>query len=299
MPLVRGALAWLHRNRRYGTLPPGITADVKGHGETYKAIGEVGLVCRMVLLAGAALPAEQARARRLLDFCWAQLGYGDLLFERQLRHTLVTDPVEIYAHLAAAGYRHQKLEELAAHCHRLRGVQAVEQYPNRRLAVANALRRLRLPSSQDWNALTDRTWLGHTPEPWTLDWDAAYCLTHTVYHLADWGCRPDGIPPHLVDYLHRWLPVWLDVWTETRHWDLVGELVAVDACLPEPHYPLAAWRALAAAQHATGYVPCEGTPEPQDEPQDEAKVFRRHRHTTCVTAMAGALALRRASDAGP
>ncbi|MFG2004011.1 DUF6895 family protein [Spirillospora sp. NPDC048911] len=293
LPLTRGAFGWLHRNRQLAALPSDITGDLKGHSKTYKVIGELSLTCHIMTLAGAVLPSEQARAQQLLDFCWEQLGHGDLLYERQLRHTLVTDPVELYAHLAPLGYRHSKLEKLAAHCHRLQGVHAVEQYPNRRLAVANALRVLQLPTPHDWNTLTRRTWLGHTPEPWTLDWDAAYCLTHTVYHLTDWGSRPQHIPPHLADYLHRWLPVWLDAWTETRHWDLVAELLLVDACLPEPRCPLAAWQALADSRHTTGYLPCEGNPEPQDE----AEAFGRYQHTTCVTASAGALALRRAHDA--
>ncbi|MFV2175769.1 DUF6895 family protein [Actinomadura sp. LOL_011] len=177
------------------------------------------------------------------------------------------------------------------------GDAAAKWPPNRRLAVANALRVLGLPSAHDWDALTARTWLGCTPDPWTLDWFTAYCVTHTVYHLTDWGSRPQGLPPHLVDYLHRWLPVWLEVWTEIRDWDLVSEFLLVDACLPEPRHPLAAWRALADAQHTTGYVPRTGEPGPRDQPQDQAGIFHHHQHTTCVAAMAGALSLHRADPA--
>jgi hypothetical protein len=289
LSLTRAAFGWLHANHRRGAFPQGTTGDFDDPNSLYKSLGETALGAYLVTRAGDVLPGEQPAARELLDFCWAQLSAGDLLYERQVLHQLMTDPLETYAHLAAAGYRHQPLEELFAHLTRLRGWQAIEQVPNRCLAVANACRVAGLPAPDGWEALAERTWLGRMPEPWMIDWDTAYCLTHTVFHLTDWSLAPQGVPPQLTGYLQRWLPTWLDVWAETQEWDLLAELLLVDACLPEPQYPLAAWQALAAAQRSDGHVPAKG--DPALETDDE--IFRRHQHPTTVAVYAGAAALRR------
>ncbi|MFC4857334.1 DUF6895 family protein [Actinophytocola glycyrrhizae] len=71
----------------------------------------------------------------------------------------------------------------------------------------------------------------------------------------DWGRHPDHLPAELADYLSLWLPVWIDEWATHRHWDLLGELLVVDACLPEPALDDAVWRYFAAAQTQEGAMP--------------------------------------------
>ncbi|MFC4009920.1 DUF6895 family protein [Nonomuraea purpurea] len=43
---------------------------------------------------------------------------------------------------------------------------------------------------EDMEKVTERTWLGRSPEPWLLDRFHAYALTHTVFHLTNWGLEP-------------------------------------------------------------------------------------------------------------
>ncbi|RLU85854.1 hypothetical protein CTZ27_26145 [Streptomyces griseocarneus] len=285
------ALSWLHAHRALGALPPGTTAEIADPDGVYKPLGETTLAASVILRDGVAGPGQLVAAQSLMDFTWEQLRRGDMLYERQLRHTLMTDPLEMYAPFARCGYRHTDLDRLLAHRARLRSVDGVELLPNRRLAVANAARVAGLDQDVDWAALTRATWLGATPEPWAINWITAYALTHTVFHLTDWGARPRGLPAALAEYVRTWLPVWIDIWREVEQWDLVTELMIVGASLDEPYCAPGDWEAIAALQHEDGFVPCDGDPV-SDDPQQR---FKDHQHTVVVTAVAGSVALARAA----
>ncbi|MFD7702155.1 DUF6895 family protein [Streptomyces caelestis] len=284
------ALDWLGRFHTLATFPAGTTAELADPDSTYKPLGETALVASLVLREGVAGPRQAHTARKLLDFAWDQFRKGDLLYERQLRHPLMTDPLEIYAHFARTGYRHTDLEQLLTQLHSLRSTHAAELLPNRRLAVANAARITGLIDHEDWLALSSTTWLGATPEPWAIDWMTAYAVTHTVFHLTDWGARPGGLPAPLQAYLRTWLPVWVEVWREVAQWDLVGELLFVDACLDEPVCGAGPWEELAEVQHPDGLLPRDADPVPEGP----IEAFTEHHHPTAVAVMAGTIALSRA-----
>ncbi|MEE1941363.1 hypothetical protein V1L54_18445 [Streptomyces sp. TRM 70361] len=287
------ALGWLRRHCELGTLPPGTTAELAHPDSIYKPLGETALAGSLVLRAERADPQDRRTARELLDFAWWELRGGDMLYERQLRYLMMTDPLELYTHFVRAGYRHRRLDALLEHLYGVVTPYAVEQVPNRRLAIANAARLMGLDRAAgreiDWRLLTDATWLGNTPEPWAVDWMTAYSMTHTVFHLTDWGARPGDLPPRLEEYLQLWLPVWLEVWREVEEWDLFAELLIVGACLREPYLDPAAWAGLAAVQHEDGLVPRDG----KAVDGDDAQRFRDHHHPTVVAAVAGTLALAR------
>ncbi|WTW99214.1 hypothetical protein OG216_40330 [Streptomycetaceae bacterium NBC_01309] len=291
------ALHWLHTRYRagQGDLPPDATVDFADPDSAYKPLGEAALAASLVLRDGVAGVRDLAAARDLMDLCWRQLHDGDLLYERQLRHMLLTDPVETYAHFARAGYRHRPLHDLLDSLTRLRAPNAVELLPNRRLAVANARRVVGLADRPDWPALAAATWLGAVPEPWAVDWSTGYSVTHTVFHLTDWGARPEGLPAAVRDYLRDWLPVWVDVWSEVGQWDLVGELLIVDACVGAPVCGPSAWERLAAVQHPDGLTPRDTDPV-EDDP---AEAFRDHEHTAVVAVIAGTAILSRLLGASP
>ncbi|MFF1695774.1 DUF6895 family protein [Streptomyces sp. NPDC058257] len=287
------ALAWLHTQRELGALPADSTADLGEPDSVYKPLAESALAASLVLRESVSGSTELRFARELMDFCWRQLGDGDMLYERQLRYSMMTDPLETYAPFARGGLRHEPLENLLAHTGALRSVRAVEILPNRRLAVANAARVVGLDQdgrSYDWPTLTRATWLGATPEPWLIDWMTGYCLTHTVFHLTDWGARPSGLTEELTAYVATWLPVWIDIWAEIEQWDLVAELMIVGCCLTEPYCTASDWERLARVQHTDGLMPRDGDPV-ADDPE---RRFADHQHTTVVAAVAGTLAVSRA-----
>ncbi|WP_069887305.1 DUF6895 family protein [Streptomyces luteocolor] len=286
------ALTWLHTHRDLGALPADTTAELADPDSVYKPLGESALAASLVLRESVAGSAELRVARELMGFCWRQLGDGDMLYERLLRYSMMTDPLETYAPFARGGLRHARLEQLLAHTSALRSVRGAEVLPNRRLAVANAARVVGLDRegrAYDWAALGAATWLGATPEPWLIDWMTGYCVTHTVFHLTDWGARPAGLPAGLADYVSAWLPVWIDIWAEVEQWDLVAELMIVGCCLPEPYCEAADWERLARAQHPDGLMPRDGEPVP-DDPE---RRFTDHHHTAVVAAIAGTLAVSR------
>lgn len=286
------SLAWLHAHRRLGELPPGTTADLGDPDSIYKPLGETALAASLVLREAAAGGTELRLARALLDHCWEQLGGGTLLYERKLRYPMMSDPLETYVHFHRSGYRHEALERLLAHTTTLRSTRAAEVVPNRRLAVANAARVAGLdPNGEvyDWDTLARATWVGALPEPWMADWMSGYYLTHTVFHLTDWGGKPDGLPPDIAEHIARWLPVWIDIWSEIEQWDLMTELMIVGCCLPEPYCAPEDWELLARVQHPDGLVPRDGDPV-GDDPGER---FREHHHTSVVAAVAGTLAVSR------
>ncbi|SFN69682.1 hypothetical protein SAMN05421805_106114 [Saccharopolyspora antimicrobica] len=80
---------------------------------------------------------------------------------------------------------------------------------------------------------------------------------------------------------------------ERRQWDLLGELLATDACLPRPALDSANWGPLAAAQAPDGALPAVG-----DMPTGDAgEVFELVYHPTLVAAFATTLATSRAFTA--
>ncbi|GAA2132593.1 DUF6895 family protein [Streptomyces synnematoformans] len=283
------ALGWLNRNRGQLTFAGDTTAELAEPDSVYKPLGELALAASLVLRDDPFHAADRRAARDLLDFAWDQLRGGDLLYERQLRFPAMTDPLETYVHFHRAGHRHEPLQALLAHLTGLASYREYEHVPNRRMAVANATRVIGIDDRADWPARTAATWLGATPEPWTMDWMTAYHVTHTVFHLTDWGAEPRGLPPHVRDYLATWLPVWTDVWLEIEEWDLVAELLLVDACLPEPAHDPAAWRRLAAAQHEDGLLPRDG----RTGTEDPAVRFYNHYHTAVAAVTAATAALSR------
>lgn len=290
--VAAGALGWLHANREQGGFEDDATADLNDPEGAYKPLCELGLASSLVLREGVAGTAEQRAARELADFSWKQLRDGDLLYERQLRYALLTDPLETYVHHARSGLRHPALERTLEQCSAEDSM--TEVLPNRRLAVANAHRVLGMRRDDDFPAMLRQTWLGRAPQPWSLDWYTAYYMTHTVFHVTDWAAMPGELPPDVVEYLENWLPVWADVWAEAGQWDLLGELLIVGACLPEPRCDQGEWELFAKAQHPDGLLPRD-TETVVDDPRQR---FYDHRHTAVVATIAGTLAMSRLLGSG-
>ncbi|MGW0194752.1 DUF6895 family protein [Nonomuraea sp. NPDC003201] len=157
--------------------------------------------------------------------------------------------------LKETGASHAGVEHLAGHLVSTRHWAALDESPRRRLGRLTTQRTLGLPVHDDIEEIIAKTWLGHAPEPWLLDHDNAYALTHTVFYLTDWGRSPARLPAALADYLSGWLPAWCQVWCEEEDWDLLGELLAVDACLPQPALDERLWHHLAQAQLPDGSIP--------------------------------------------
>ncbi|MFI6770839.1 DUF6895 family protein [Streptomyces sp. NPDC050355] len=288
------ALSWLDEHRERFRLAPEDFATNGAVAERLKPIGELAMNMQVLFREGVAGSRQKTRAGQLLDFAWRELlDGGNVLARLQCDEPLSPVPLEVYAPFHELGHRHPGLEGRVEVCRRTGTWTALEMSPNRRLGVLNAERKLGLVPSSDFGQAVARTWLGQLAEPWTVQLHIAYDITHTVFHLTNWGESPEGIPPAIADYLTRYLPAWMHDWADLEHWDLLGELLVVDACLPRPSLDAALWERYAAAQSASGAMPVRR----QLPEGDPAYVFDQVHHPTLVAAFASAMATSRAMSA--
>lgn len=284
------ALEWLWAHRDGFRLEHDVDPEV-GFLERFKPVGELALICRVLFREGVAGSRQADLAHRLVDHTWRHtLDGGRMLVQGQRIEPLSPIPFEVYLPYKELGYSEPEVERATALYHRLSSWSSLELDPTRRLGMAAFQRRFGLTPSPPEADLVDATWLARTPEPWTVSGHIAYDVTHAVFHLTDWGENPDGLPPDIADYLATWLPVWIDDWLDLQRWDLLGELLVVDACLPRPTLDERAWAGFAAAQQADGAMPAIRT-MPEGEPDE---VFDVVYHPTLVAAFASVLATSRA-----
>ncbi|MFC4563726.1 DUF6895 family protein [Nocardiopsis mangrovi] len=283
------ALDWLGSVRSLFALDRD-TPDHEIDGNALKSLSELSLALGLIRRERVSGPRTSEIADTMFDFTWREFREGDLLYRLQQHTPAATHPLEIYSPFVDADYHHPRLELLLHHLSGLRSWQVPEHVPNRRLAVVAAARRAGLPVHEDVADITRQTWLGGTPEPWMLDANNAYGVTHTVFHLTDWGADPEGLPQELEDYLHLWLPVWVDVFDETRFWDLLAEFLLVGVCLRTPIFFPKVWEHLAEAQLDNGMVP-NGVTRPSE---DVERAFVNHHHPTLVAVIAATMTVSRA-----
>jgi hypothetical protein len=296
--VLAGALSWLDAHRDRFRLPADVTEAGVDHNVTLKPLGELTQLSLSIARVSPAGGPVHAGARGLLDFAWQQARQGELYLELARAEPHATHLVEMYAPFAQAGLRHREFEDFACFMAGTRSWSVTEAEPTRLLAVLRAEERLglrRALSADGTAGAVRRTWLGGLPEPWAFEGRSGYALTHHVFHVTDWGTRCAGLPDDLGRYLTHWLPAWLDSCLEEERWDLAGELLAVQACLP-PSAHLSApadadepWARYAAAQSPSGAY-AEVGPVPQE---DDDEAFRACYHATLVAAFAAALADRR------
>ncbi|MFE3771110.1 DUF6895 family protein, partial [Streptomyces sp. NPDC059122] len=264
--MVGGSLRWLTEQRDFFRLPPDATTDADPN-LTLKPLGELAELTQ--LIASAHPHADlRAAAGRLFAFAWQETREGELFAELIRGEPYATYPVEIYGAFAQAGLRHPAVEELVLTTTGLRGWRVAREDHTRTLGVLNAERRIGLAQHSDFEAEFALTGLGLLPEPWALDRKAAYGLTHDVFHLTDWGRNRRRLAPEAAGYLRLWLPSWLANWQEEQLWDLVGELLAVAACLPATPYDAAAGGRLAPPHGPLASVPQTRAAPPPTHPAE-------------------------------
>ncbi|PWI44452.1 hypothetical protein CK485_11590 [Streptomyces sp. ICBB 8177] len=296
--MARHALRWIDGHRDGFALPADVTDPGVPVDRTLKPLGELAQFSLSIRRATHTADERHRIAAGLLDFAWRQTDGGTLFLDLLRAEPFATYPLEIYAAFAEAGLRHEEFERLSAVVLRTRNWRATEQDPNRRLGILNSECRSSFPRSADTAAALDRTWLAALPEPWAFERPSGYALTHTVFHLTNWGAAPHAVPGDLARYLGTWLPAWTDGCLEDRQWDLGCELLAVAAALPEPSDPEpdtaagrdsdeSVWARIADAQDEEG-----GLPEVGGRPRNFANCY----HSTLVAAFAATLTTERAAS---
>ncbi|MDJ0466966.1 hypothetical protein [Streptomyces sp. H27-C3] len=283
------AIEWLHAHRDGFRLELDVDPEV-GFLDRFKPVGELALICAVLFREGVSGSRQTALARQLIDHAWREvLDGGNMLMRGHRIEPTSPIPFEVYLPFRELGYTHPDVERAAALHHRLTSAAALETTAVRRLGLSAFEGRFGLEPRTSIQDATARTWLAHSPEPWTVGARIGYDITHTVFHLTNWGENARGLPPPIADYLALWLPAWLDDWLNLGRWDLLGELLVVDACMPQPTLDARIWEGFAAAQQADGAMPAM-LEMPQGDPQD---VFDLIYHPTLVAAFASVLATSR------
>lgn len=292
--VLRSALAWTDAHRADFTLPDDVLEPHTQVNATLKPLGELAQLGSTIRRATAPGTPEHELSGDLVAYAWEQVAAGELLLELLRAEPYAAYPYEIYAAFAGYGLRHEGFEALARPLTATRAWAHTEQHANRQLGLVNSERRVGVVTHTDAGAVLSRTWLGGLSEPWMFEGPSGYALTHTVFHLTDWGRTPDRVPGRIDGYLRTWLPAWADGCLESGQWDLTGELLAVAASLPGPApQPLldTVWPVLADVQHPSGCVPETGPPV-RDTTAPDPYPFIDCYHSTLVTAFAAALSLR-------
>jgi hypothetical protein len=276
------ALGWVESHRAEFALPAGAI-----HESTLRALKPLG---ELVLIAEKLVRAEtghSAQGREWLAWAWAELGGGD-----KLLHILAARPdliilSTVYASFAQCGFVNPRLRDTIEGIYELDATQAIE-FPNwRRLDVRHAMAALRGTRLGE-DALAG-SWLSFRPEPWLLNDDAAYAVTHEIFYATDYGLHPAGVAGELNDYLRIWLPVWLRIYERRSNFDLFAELLMCAGYLRFAGIYEAAIPRLLAEQASDGAFPgpvgsaanliTSSTPDARAD-------FLRNYHTTLVSILA-------------
>jgi|GEM_PF-1368091 len=283
--VTEGALRQLAAMRPSFRLPDDVATDADPN-LTLKPLCELAELAHVILTLHP-VPTLRDAAAELFAFAWKETRDGELFCDLVRGEPLAAYPVELYGVFARTGLRHPGAEELIAATTSLRRWGVAREDHTRTLSVLNAERRIGLPPHADFAAVLARTGLGALAEPWALDRKAAYGITHDVFHATDWGRAGRGLPAAQAAYLRLWVPAWTELWLDEQLWDLVGEFLAVSACLPGAPYDPRAWRRLAAARRSDGALPETAGPLPADAPPYE--LFTGCYHSTLVAAFAATL----------
>ncbi|WP_103500768.1 DUF6895 family protein [Streptomyces sp. SM14] len=295
--LALESLEWAWERSWRFRLPADVTDPGSDLNWTMKPLGELAQLTVSIRRCSAPDGALHRSATRLLEFCWDQTGEGRVLLELFHAEPHTTYPLEIYAAFAGEGLRHAGFEDFARARCATRSWSQAEQQPHRRLGILNAERRAGITPHGPFAPALRRTWLGGLPEPWTFEQGSGYHLTHTVFHVTDWGAEPSRMPADLAGYLLNWLPSWTDTCLDAEQWDLACELLAVGASLPVPLAPrhtAPAWQRLAGARGPDGALPEDGDPFPADHPD----AFALSYHSTLGAAFAATLTAARLRERG-
>jgi hypothetical protein len=221
---------------------------------------------------------------------WRTLRQGDSLFNLLAARPDLIEIAGLVADFEDLGLGSPRLRTLVGEVARMDTIAALGLPDWRATALVHNLHRLGLRARPP--ELSERSWLVRRPEPWTLTAITAYPLTHDVYHLTDFGRRPEAISARSRAYLRLWQPCWVERFVGEKKWDMVAELLAVAQCIGVDETDRA-WlndtlADLLATQRLDGGFPGPigaGKPLIRSVDQPERVAFLTDYHTTLVALL--------------
>jgi hypothetical protein len=141
---------------------------------------------------------------------------------------------------------------------------------------------------ESYQDLAAESLLARPPTP-PVSRDDAYTITHTAFHLSDFGFLDMGLPGDVRERAERVTCSMIGSCARQDLWDLTGELVSTLGCLGGD--PLATpagqagIRCLALAQLDNGAIPGRSAANRAQPSLSSAEFFRKAYHTTLVAAL--------------
>lgn len=267
-------------------------ADKPHELELLKPLGEfvlcLGILARRCPNEPAYVDAAQ--------WAWDEFGEGELFIEILLARPDLLILSSVYANFHCLGLRHASLHKLLGRLSETALFRSI-QFPNwRRLDLEYSMAKLNLLAISP--ETISHMWSYTCPEPWLIENDAAYALTHEVFYVTDFGQSSELVPRHVSEYLVTWLPAWFEIYRSQGNWDLCAELLMVAACLPTTALEFSAFGCLTDAVASEGFLPAPpegGRTLKRSSDSDERQEFLTHYHTTLVGLLAAELWIQRLS----
>jgi hypothetical protein len=200
-----------------------------------------------------------------------------------------------YLMLRAGGYRHSRYEDILDLLRESGLLHATEVTPYRSLERAHAYWKSGiLDREPDWRRLVRQTTLGQLFERgsprWSLDDEAVYSITHTLFYLTDFGGMPAELSPFEIASSVQILECQAVHYQRVGHWDLLGEVLINLTCLGAQLSPIyeSALATFQSTRRPDGSVPPprRSTPPTATE-ADRQEGFWRSYHSTLVAVLLG------------
>lgn len=251
-----------------------------------KPIGELALCCDLMIRGNL----HSVAARELLEWAWLELDSGDFLKLALISRPGLMMISSLYATFYRNNIKNESLGRLIKNFSESEFSKSI-QYPYwRRLDLNRALCDLEVFESLNYSP--DLTWSYHRPEPWIIENDSAYALTHEVFYITNFGASPDSPTPATTSYIRTWLPAWKRIFLGDNNLDIFTELLMVSLCIGKPYNELVSFKIIAESISPSGFLPGpeNGGKSLLSGIRDEGRsIFLQNYHTTLVGIMAFSL----------
>jgi uncharacterized protein DUF6895 len=274
-------LGWVKQHQSEFSLTN--ASDTEHYLQLLKPLGELVLTCDL-LAQGKYLLQD---AMDLLEWSWRELKDGQVLHDLLLSRPDLIILTSIYSSFHRNGFRRDQTWSLIEYLAKTSFARAV-QFPNwRRLDYEHALEQLRVGKISQRSLSS--AWSAQWPEPWLIEHDSAYALTHEIFYITDFGRKPTRLKPKASSFVLLWLPTWIEIFLRQDNWDLVSELLMVGACLPKFNHSNDTFGRMAKVIKKNGYLPGPDTGGQNLKRKGNSRkrsAFLKNYHTTLVGIMA-------------
>lgn len=223
--LANKLLAWISCNRDQFSHLRGNTPE--DQLKLLKPIGELVLCCDIMIRTRV----FEDDAKYLIIWAWNELEQGEFLLKALISRPSLVMISSLYSTFYRNGFVNNRLHSLVNYYGASCFAKSM-QYPYwRRLDLELALFTVGVVDS--FNPKEELTWSFHQPEPWMIDNDSAYALTHEVFYLTDFGFNDANLSKNTIAYILEWIPTWLKIFLMDSNLDIYSELLMVSACIGE------------------------------------------------------------------